>query len=131
MNGELQQEIQQLLENGRKIEAVKRYREVTGVGLAEARNAVESLEQGGALPGSRQLSGSSVAEDVMSLLGRGQKIEAIKLYRTQTGSSLKEAKAAVEEIAEKNGMPATSGGGCFGIIILAIGITTGFAMCAG
>jgi ribosomal protein L7/L12 len=34
----------------------------------------------------------------LALLGRGQKIEAIKLYRRETGLGLKEAKDAVEAI---------------------------------
>ena len=39
-------EITQLLEGGNKIEAIKRFREEFGVGLKEAKLAVESLEQG-------------------------------------------------------------------------------------
>ena len=36
----------ELIQTGQKIEAIKRYRELTGVGLAEAKDAVERLEQG-------------------------------------------------------------------------------------
>ena len=41
-------EILALLESGRKIEAIKRYRESAGVGLVEAKEYVESLGGGGA-----------------------------------------------------------------------------------
>lgn len=129
MNVELQKEIRQLLKNGQKIEAVKRYREETGEGLAEARSAVESLEQGGLVSDGHRVTGPDITDDVISLLGRGEKIQAVKLYRNETGTSLKEAKAAVEGIAEKNGMPSTSGGGCLGIIIVVISITSGFMAC--
>jgi ribosomal protein L7/L12 len=44
-------EIQQLLRDGRKIEAIKVYRRVHGVGLKEAKDAVERLEPGPGLPG--------------------------------------------------------------------------------
>jgi ribosomal protein L7/L12 len=35
----------ELLQSGKKINAIKLYRELTGVGLAEAKNAVERIEQ--------------------------------------------------------------------------------------
>jgi ribosomal protein L7/L12 len=37
-------EVVGLLQAGRKIEAIKKYREATGAGLAEAKKAVEDLE---------------------------------------------------------------------------------------
>jgi len=51
-----------------------------------------------------------VVDDVMrDLIARGQKIEAIKLYRERTDTGLKEAKDAVEAIArgETPAMPAS------------------------
>ena len=41
-------EVLGLLQAGRKIEAIKVYREATGAGLAEAKNAVEAMETGAA-----------------------------------------------------------------------------------
>jgi ribosomal protein L7/L12 len=38
-------EILALVRRGRKIEAIKRYREETGVGLREAKNFIESLDE--------------------------------------------------------------------------------------
>jgi ribosomal protein L7/L12 len=38
-------ELLRLINDGRKIEAIKRYRELTGVGLAKAKDAVEELER--------------------------------------------------------------------------------------
>ncbi|SNY53792.1 ribosomal protein L7/L12 [Paractinoplanes atraurantiacus] len=42
--------------------------------------------------------------DVLGPLMQGQKIQAIKVYREQTGASLAEAKAAVEQIARNKGL---------------------------
>lgn len=42
---EIWAELDALLRNGRKIEAIKRFREVFGVGLKEAKEAVEALER--------------------------------------------------------------------------------------
>ncbi len=39
-------QIRSLLQRGNKIEAIKMYREATGVGLAEAKAAVEAIEAG-------------------------------------------------------------------------------------
>ncbi|NJN97033.1 MAG: hypothetical protein HC875_24520 [Anaerolineales bacterium] len=39
-------QIRSLLQQGNKIEAIKIYREATGVGLAEAKAAVEAIEAG-------------------------------------------------------------------------------------
>jgi len=48
----LDQELTRLVAEGKKIEAIKRYREATSVGLAEAKTYVETLEKG--LPPSAQ-----------------------------------------------------------------------------
>ena len=40
-----------MLDSGNKIQAVKVYREKTGAGLAEAKDAVEALAVGGSLDG--------------------------------------------------------------------------------
>jgi Ribosomal protein L7/L12 C-terminal domain len=42
--------IAELLAEGRKIEAIRLYRERTGVGLKEAKDAVDRIQQGGAKP---------------------------------------------------------------------------------
>lgn len=40
-------EIQDLLAKGNEIQAVKRYRELTGLGLAEAKDAIDRAKPGG------------------------------------------------------------------------------------
>jgi ribosomal protein L7/L12 len=40
-------EIQDLLAKGNKAQAVKRYREITGVDIAEAQRAIDSAQSGG------------------------------------------------------------------------------------
>lgn len=53
-------EVAQLMRNGRKIEAIKHYREAFGVGLQEAKEAVESIERGGAIQAGRHVHTQSV-----------------------------------------------------------------------
>jgi ribosomal protein L7/L12 len=100
-------QIQSHLAAGRKIEAIKLYRELTNVGLAEATEMVEQIEAQG--PPAPAAFGSSnpqpphpaelsaeARQSVIEALRAGRKIEAIRLYRQSTGVDLKEAKDAVE-----------------------------------
>ena len=60
--------------------------------------------------------------ELLALLGRGQKIAAIKLYRQKTGLGLAEAKAAVERLAAQHGVAAAQGSGCGGTALALIAI---------
>lgn len=88
------------VKGGNKIAAIKLCREVTDMGLAEAKEWVEKLEASPAvpLPSAGELAGSLAP--VAELLFKGDKISAIKLYRVQVepGSGLMEAKEAVERL---------------------------------
>ena len=56
--------------------------------------------------------------ELTSLLERGQKIEAIKLYRQHHDVGLKEAKEAVERVAAEHGIIRQSGAGCLGAALM-------------
>jgi len=127
MNESIKNEIRNLLASGRKIDAIKRYREETGTGLAEAKDAVESMEAGRSFP-EAQKDDTELTDQVIGLLGRGEKIEAVKLYRNKIGGGLKEAKEAVERIGEQNGIPSTSGSGCLGIFVLFAIVAAGLSL---
>ena len=100
--------VHELLRAGRKIEAIKAYRELTGVGLKEAKDAVEALERGEpvAVPVAPPPPGPftpSVAVDDRELrehLRADRLIDAIKRYRELTGLGLKESKDAVEALRD-------------------------------
>ncbi len=114
-----QSELNALVSRGHKIEAIKLYRERTGTGLKEAKDAVEAVERGEPLllPGAFISSGTGADADLTDLLRRGQKIEAIKLYRERTGTGLREAKEAVDRLAIQSGV-AAEGAGCLGVLLL-------------
>lgn len=133
------QAIQTATRAGNKIEAIKLYRELFGVGLAEAKNAVEHLEtalrNGGATsipsPGSSAAPGLPVPPETMTkiraaVLG-GQKMAAIKLYREHHHVGLAEAKAAIDGLeaelrlqspAEFTAPPNAGATGCVVLLIL-------------
>ncbi len=97
-------EVAQLARAGRKLEAVKRYRELApNASLQEAVAAIEKMLAGEAgvltsaeVTSSRPTDQGTTLDQVAQLARSGHKIEAIKLYRQHTGVGLKEAKDAVE-----------------------------------
>lgn len=96
--------IRRLLAEGKNIEAIKRVREHTGMGLKEAKDYVEALAADPFLtPPSPETATTTVPGDVehaaRQLLAEGKKIQAIKLVREHTGMGLKEAKEYVESLA--------------------------------
>ena len=95
------QQIHEYIHNQQLIHAIKLYREATGVGLAEAKAAVEDMARGEAVKppsGSVDYDNPILDAKIKSLLSRGQKIDAIKIYREEYGVGLKEAKDVVDRI---------------------------------
>lgn len=119
---ERQRELLELLRTGDTIAAIKQYRTWTGVGLKEAKDAVDQLERTGSLPPPPEpasLEAPPVLESrVVELLRAKQKIEAIKIYREAQGGGLKECKEAVESIGRRHGIE--SSGGCASLLLLAV-----------
>jgi ribosomal protein L7/L12 len=96
-------EVSALLTQGNKIAAIKRVRELAGLGLKEAKDYVEAMPAAGSLPalpsgGSAQTAGAGDLAEVHTLAQQGRKIEAIKRYRQLTGVGLKEAKDYVDRL---------------------------------
>jgi ribosomal protein L7/L12 len=88
-----------------KMFAVKLYRDKTGAGFAEAKDAIERIRTGRAPappPPAPLPPIGTEARAVGEALRAGNDIEAIRLYRAATGVGLKEAKDAIDAIlAEK------------------------------
>src|SRR5215203_2807672 len=95
------QKIHEFIHNQQLLHAIKLYREATGVGLAEAKAAIEEMALNELIkpPDSVRDYDNPVMEGkIKSLLGKNRKIDAIKIYREEYGVGLKEAKDAVERI---------------------------------
>lgn len=76
-------EIQNLIQSGKKIEAIKLFRETFGVGLKEAKDAVEALERGESI----DISGMRV-QTASNFQVSPQQIEAVKKAGTAVGVSV-------------------------------------------
>jgi ribosomal protein L7/L12 len=87
-----------LLARGERLEAIRRYRELTGASLADAKRAVEQLAAGRQAPlPAKQLVLREVHDsEIEAQIRSGALLDAITLYREKTGVGLKEAKDAVE-----------------------------------
>ncbi len=99
-------EIDRLVTAGSAIAAIKVFRDRTGVGLQEAKDAIDRWRPGAttspatARPGLGAFSAASLPSDVRAgidrLVAAGQPISAIKLLREHAGLSLKDAKDAID-----------------------------------
>ena len=85
-------EVLSALKAGNTIEAIKHLRQSTGLGLKEAKAIIDG--QPPAPSAAASIGALPLA--VMQALQRGQKIEAIRLLREDSGMGLAQAKAAVE-----------------------------------
>ena len=107
-------EVLDWLTKGMKINAIKRVRQLTGIGLKEAKDLVEAIERGEIaidqpltpLPPANPafpITPEQATQDgeIRDLLAQGQKLNAIKRVRELTGMGLKEAKDFVEELERR------------------------------
>ncbi|MBN1534605.1 MAG: hypothetical protein JXA20_18170 [Spirochaetes bacterium] len=137
--------IRQLMREGTKIDAIKLLRARTGLGLREAKAAVEAIERGETpdvrlnAPPTHGAAGVPL-DEINKLLLQNRKIEAVRLYRERTGVDLKKAKEAVEAIesmgrpmetaADRSSRRRTSALGCLPVLLF-IGLLAGAIVLSG
>lgn len=94
-------EIQDFMQRGMKINAIKRYRELTGVGLKEAKDAVD-YAQAHPDEAEKKKAGAYAAPDagVRDLIKAGKIAEAVEIYRQFAGVDEYTAKDAVWKIEQ-------------------------------
>lgn len=113
----LRQHVISLLGHGKKIEAIRDYhRAMKGIGLAEAKAAVERIEaelrSGVSQVARAEDQGPAIRERVEGLLREKKPVDAIRVYRLATGCDLRTARQAVEAIGAEllaDGTEATDG----------------------
>ena len=106
-------EIRTLAEGGNMLEAVRRFREATGVDLKTAKSSVEMLVSGRVMVASQVISGpltaeqtGQILEQVQELLRADNKVEAIRRYREATDVSMVKSRDVVERVeAALKGLP--------------------------
>ncbi len=109
---QLADELEQLVSQGDKVEAVKRYRQVFQVGLKQAKEAVDNLQSTGHLqiPGdpadifraaglSETLQQANTMIEIVQLVQTGQEDAAIQLYQRAFSASFQEAQQAIHQVS--------------------------------
>lgn len=86
----------QALQRGNTVEAIKLLRQTTGLGLKEAKDVIDAYLSGTPMRLEVTSSTTQLPASAVEALQRGDKIEAIKRLREQTGLGLKEAKDIVD-----------------------------------
>jgi ribosomal protein L7/L12 len=102
---------------GQKIEAIKAYKEITGMGLRESKEFIDDLEAqlrrdypdfpqnlASAPRPHRPSMGNIPEEDAKKMtdfIFAGQKIAAIKMYKEATGLGLKESKDVIDALEKQ------------------------------
>ncbi|MDJ0760287.1 MAG: hypothetical protein QNJ19_12870 [Woeseiaceae bacterium] len=122
MTQELPDNVVESINDGNKIEAIKRLREASGMDLASAKAAVEGY--------GRSAPSDEPSEAVLSALAAGRKIEAIKLYREEHGVGLREARIRIESLLAKSAPPDTyqTAGGLRSLVSMLLAIAVVVAL---
>jgi ribosomal protein L7/L12 len=84
---------------GQKLEAIKQYKEITGMGLRESKEYLASSPKP-----HRPSMGNIPEEDAKKMtefIFAGQKIAAIKMYKEATGLGLKESKDIIDALEKQ------------------------------
>jgi ribosomal protein L7/L12 len=114
--GPLPADVVEALQKGQLLEAIKRLRAATHVGLAEAKQRIEAhgnaVEVSDGFSGFDSAAGVGLPEPVVLALREGNKIEAIRLLRQHTGIGLK---AAYDRVNAANIAPEIAGTGRDGL----------------
>jgi ribosomal protein L7/L12 len=100
------EQVRKLVASRRMIDAIKLYRTATGLGLKEAKDAIDRYAAGGPLevpeasvPRAAALDPSAPEDaEIMRLLEAGRKFEAVKVLRARSGLDLAAAKEAVDNL---------------------------------
>lgn len=104
-------DVLEALGHGNPIEAIKRLRAATGLGLKDAKDTIDAYAAGAPIHLPPRPSDIPLPADVHAALVGGNKIEAIRLLREHTDLGLKEAKDAVEASdAHRTAQPAGAPG---------------------
>jgi ribosomal protein L7/L12 len=101
----------QALARGQQIEAIRLLREATGLGLKEAKDAIDAHLRGESvmLPPAGGMA-EATPPDVLEALQQGDKIEAVRRMRAHTGLDLKASKERVDVLQAQHGLQALSPG---------------------
>jgi ribosomal protein L7/L12 len=97
--------VQAALDRGNKIEAIKRVRQLTGLGLKEAKDLIEAYQRNpdSVVEKKKRPVNDLSADGVRDLIEEGKLDEAVDLYRRFAGVDQYTAQDAVEKLRQEMG----------------------------
>ena len=132
-------EVREAMRRGDALEAIRLLRRRTGLGLKEAKDVVDRGGFGDAavFPAAAPMP-AALPPAVVAALHHGDKIEAIKLLRSETGLGLKEAKDAIERsphdlraiatLPSPGEVPRSSGVGRWLLVVVVVALVVYFVV---
>lgn len=97
---EMELQIELLLSQNRKLEAVKLVLDTTHCGLKDAKDFVDNFRPGNSLTSTEPRPKGNIDAELLNLLAKGNKLAAVKLYKDATGKGLAESKDYVDNLQE-------------------------------
>ena len=97
ISAEILQEALSLIANHQKIAAIKLIIDRTGCGLKEAKDYVDELQADVQVSA---IGTANLNEQLLAILSKGNKLQAIKCYKDATGAGLAESKDYVEKLMQ-------------------------------
>ncbi|WP_049577242.1 ribosomal protein L7/L12 [Nocardiopsis sp. SBT366] len=88
------EEVLDLIRADRKVPAVKRIRELTGMGLVQAKDLADAIEEGRWAP--FPAPGQSLADRVRALLSQDRVADAVRMVAQETGMTEDEASRFID-----------------------------------
>ncbi len=101
----VKREIEILLSENRKIEAIKLVMDTTHIHLREAKDYIDNYKTANAPTSSEPVSKKGMDAELLKLLANGNKLAAVKLYKDANGLGLAESKDYVDQLNERGYAP--------------------------
>lgn len=96
------EKVQALLARNQKINAVKLVHDTARCSLKEAKDYVDGLEEGARFTAGQEVpNAGNIDAQLKALLDRGDKLGAIKMYKTYSGEGLAESKEYVDRLEQQ------------------------------
>jgi ribosomal protein L7/L12 len=100
INEDVKREIEILLSENRKVEAIKLVMDTTHTHLKEAKDYIDNYKAGNAFQPAGPKSKKDIDAELLKLLAGGNKLAAVKLYKDATGLGLADSKDYVDQLQQ-------------------------------
>jgi ribosomal protein L7/L12 len=101
----IKREIEILLSENRKVEAIKLVMDTTHIHLKEAKDFIDNYKTANVSTSNEAAPRRDIDTEILKLLANGNKLAAVKLYKDATGLGLADSKDYVDQLHERGYAP--------------------------